>query len=160
MLMFPLDGILIDLFLPRNQRALDGRLQFCRQNPGSDDNSVHTALSTVVTAPPLLRKALDELVLFKLIKLEGRSIFAHREVQEAMNYHSAQDLQDFFDSAVALVYEAFPKQEHDYDLTPKWADCELFISHGAHLSFRFATINRKGTEESKLKGYVFPKHCL
>src|SRR4051794_39375171 len=91
------DRILIDLFLPRNQKILDGKLQFCQQNPGAE-HGAQTALSNIVRIPPLLRSALDELILFKLVKQEGRELFTHREVQEAMNYHSAQDLQDFFDS--------------------------------------------------------------
>jgi hypothetical protein len=105
------DGILIDLFLPRNQKALDGRLAFCKQiTQRMEDADSNTALSSVITPPPLLRKAIDELVNFKLIKQEGRELWAHRVVQEAMNYHSSEDLQEYFDAAVALVYEAFPSR--------------------------------------------------
>jgi hypothetical protein len=69
-----------------------------------------------------------------------------------MNYHSSQDLQDCFDSAVALVYEAFPKQVSGDYLSGQWGACETYIPHGAHLSFQFARHNRNSGEEPKLKG--------
>ncbi|PMD58306.1 uncharacterized protein K444DRAFT_442723 [Hyaloscypha bicolor E] len=54
------DGILIDLFLPRNQKALDGRLAFCKQiTQHMEDADSNTALSSVITPPPLLRKAIQ-----------------------------------------------------------------------------------------------------
>jgi galactokinase len=96
--------------------------------------------------------AIDELVSFKLIKLEGRELRAHRVVQEAMNYHSSQDLQDYFDCATALVYEAFPKQVHGDYLSGQWGACETYIPHGAHLSSQFTNLNRALGAESKLKG--------
>ncbi|KAN0114720.1 hypothetical protein V8E51_004264 [Hyaloscypha variabilis] len=147
------DRILIDLFLPRNQKALDGKLAFCKQvTTHTDESNTQAALSSVITAPPLLRKAIDELVSFKLIKQEGRELWAHRVVQEAMNYHSAEDLQDCFDSAVALVYEAFPKQVHGDNLSGQWGTCETYIPHGTHLSFQFANLNKSMSAASKLKG--------
>jgi hypothetical protein len=78
-------------------------------------------------------------------------LWAHRVVQEAMNYHSSEDLQDYFDSAIALVYEAFPKQVHGDYLSGQWGTCEMYIPHGAHLSSQFA-LNRAGGEQSELKG--------
>lgn len=90
---------------------------------------------------------------FKLIKQEGREVWAHRVVQEAMNYHSSEDLQEYFDAAVALVYEAFPKQVHGDYLSDQWGPCETYISHGARLGTQFANLNKVTSEASKLKGY-------
>jgi hypothetical protein len=142
------DRILIDLFLPKNQRALDGKLNFCKQHPNLVDEKAH-ALSSVITTPPLLRAAIDELVDFKLITEEGRELRAHRVVQEAMNYLSYRDLQAYFDSASSLVYEAFPKQVAGDYLSTQWSACQTYISHGAHLSLQFSTYRRAS---SKLKG--------
>jgi hypothetical protein len=147
------DGILIDLFLPTNQKALDGKLAFCKQNTNEkDEQDSETALARVISTPPLLRAALDQLVTYKLIKEEGRELWAHRVVQEAMNYHSAEDLQDSFDAAVALVYEAFPKQVHGDYLSGQWGRCETYISHGIHLNLQFAKYNKSASEDSALKG--------
>jgi predicted transcriptional regulator len=142
------DRILIDLFLPKNQRALDGKLNFCKQHPNLVDEKAH-ALSSVITIPPLLRAAIDELKDFKLITEEGRELRAHRVVQEAMNYSSYRDLQEYFDSASSLVYEAFPKQVAGDYLSTQWSACQTYISHGAHLSLQFSTYRRAS---SKLKG--------
>jgi hypothetical protein len=135
---------------------LDGKLAFCKQNtnyevedPSTEDKA---ALASVISAPPLLRAALDQLVDFKLIKQEGRELWAHRVVQEAMNYHSSEELQHYFDAAVALVYEAFPKQIHGDYLSGQWGACETYISHGAHLSFQFANLNKSASEASTLIG--------
>lgn len=117
-----------------------------------DESNSQAALSSVITPPPLLRKAIDELVNFKLIKQEGRELWAHRVVQEAMNYHSSEDLQEYFDAAVALVYEAFPKQVHGDYLSGQWGACETYIPHGAHISFQFANLNKSTSEASKLIG--------
>lgn len=149
------DGIIIDLFLPRNQKALDGKLAFCKQNISNVDPDSWATLSSVITPPPLLQDAVDELVSFKLLKQEGRELWAHRVVQEAMIYHishSSQDLQEYFDSAVALVYEAFPKQVHGDYLSGQWGACEKYIPHGAHLSVQFDGFNGAGGVKSKLQG--------
>ncbi|KAH7416708.1 P-loop containing nucleoside triphosphate hydrolase protein [Cadophora sp. MPI-SDFR-AT-0126] len=145
------DGILIDLFLPKNQRALDGKLAFCKQHANLIDPDSQFALSSVITAPTPLRDAIRELIDFKLIKQEGRELWAHRVVQEAMNYQNSQDLQDYFDSASALVYEAFPKQVHGDYLSSQWGTCETYISHGIHLSLQFANL-QKSEEGVPLKG--------
>ncbi len=147
------DGILIDLFLPKNQKALDGKLAFCKQNANEkDEQDSEAALASVISAPPLLRAALDQLVTYKLIKEEGRELWAHRVVQEAMNYHSARDLQNCFDAAVALVYEAFPKQVHGDYLSGQWSQCENYISHGVRLGFQFASLNKGACDDLKIKG--------
>lgn len=73
-------------------------------------------------------------------------------VQEAMNYHSIEDLQDYFDSASAIVYEAFPKQVHGgYFTKEQRGACLSYIPHGAQLSLQFATSHRLGPKD-KLKG--------
>ena len=146
-------GILIDLFLPTNQKALDGKLAFCKQNANEmDEQNSEAALASVISAPPLLRAALDQLVAYKLIKKKGRELWAHRVVQEAMNYHSSKDLQDSFDAAAALVYEAFPKQVHGDYLSGQWARCETYVSHGIHLNFQFVNLNKSSSDDSALKG--------
>jgi hypothetical protein len=71
-----------------------------------------------------------------------------------MNYHSIGDLQDYFDSASKIVYEAFPKQIHgDYLTKEQRGACLSYIPHGANLSLKFAqfyrathTIRGYGTE--------------
>jgi hypothetical protein len=69
-----------------------------------------------------------------------------------MNYHSYQDLQESFDSASALVYEAFPKQVNGDYLSSQWGACQSYISHGDHLCRQFASIHRPGVKDT-LKGY-------
>ena len=69
-----------------------------------------------------------------------------------MNYHSTAELQEYFDSACAIVYEAFPKQMHgDYLSKDQKGASQSYISHGAHLGRLFADIRRSGTI---LKGYL------
>ena len=81
-------------------------------------------------------------------------MWAHRVVQEAMNYHSSRDLQECFDSAAALVYEAFPKQiDGDY-FSDQWGACQTYISQGVHLSFQFHRHNQSRSEVPNLKGQV------
>ena len=145
------DAMLIDLFLPRKQSALDGKLAFCKQNPSLVDDKSQATLSSIITPPPALRNAIEELLKKSLIKQEGRVLTVHRVVQEAMNYHSVQDLQASFDSAVALVYEAFPKQVHGFPLHKYWGMCQAYIPHGAHLSAKFYDYTHPPTM-SPLKG--------
>ncbi|KAH8602772.1 P-loop containing nucleoside triphosphate hydrolase protein [Bisporella sp. PMI_857] len=140
------DGILIDLFLPKNQRALDGKLHFCKQHPDLVDPTSQATLSSVVRPPAALQDTIAELLKFKLIKQEGRELYAHREVQEAMNYHSAKEMQEYFHSASAVVYEAFPKQNYGGYLSKEQKGaCQAYISHGAHLGRKYAEIRRSGT---------------
>jgi len=135
------DSILIDLFLPKNQKILEGKLAFCKQHANHIDPYSQATLSSVITAPPKLRAAIDELTKLTLIKQEGREFSAHRVVQEAMNYHSIEDLQEYFNAASALVHEAFPNLKNDAPpLAQQWRACQAYISHGAHLSLQFATI--------------------
>jgi hypothetical protein len=144
---------LIDLFLPRNQRALDGKLAFCKQHPDHVNETSQVTLSNVIRAPLQLQVAIDELIRFKLIKREGRDIYAHRVVQEAMNYHSFGELQEYFNSASALVYEAFPKQMNgDYLTKEERGACMSYISHAAHLSLQFSRYHRREEAAETLKG--------
>jgi hypothetical protein len=75
-------------------------------------------------------------------------------VQEAMNYHSIKELQAYFDSASAIVYEAFPKAAHgDYLSKEQRGACLSYIPHGAHLSFQFSRQHRVGAR-GELRGYA------
>jgi hypothetical protein len=140
---------LIDLFLPRNQSALNGKLAFCKQSASLVDNLSQAALSSIVNPPPALGAAIEELARAQLIRQEGREVWVHRVVQEAMNYHSSEELQESFDSASRLVYEAFPKQLHDNYIQDRSA-CQSYISHGAHLSLLFSPLV---TPNVIIKGY-------
>jgi hypothetical protein len=138
---------LLDLFLPRNQRALDGKLSFCKQQPDHVDATSQATLSHVVRPPQQLQAAIDELLRYMLIGREGRDIWAHRVVQEALNYHSFSELQEYFDSATALVYEAFPKQMHgDYLTIDQRGACLSYISHASHLSLQYSWYHRTGVK--------------
>ncbi len=150
------DDILIDLFLPMNQNFLDGKLNFCRQPQDLIGNSSQAALCTVIIPPMLLDQAVRELVEVKLVKTQGRELWVHREIQEATIHHSSRDLQGCFDSASALVYEAFPKQVHGDYLSDQRGICETYISHAIHLSLEFNRLNGNG-KAKLLRGYVvFP----
>lgn len=150
-----IDGILLDLFLPKNQKALEGKLAFCKQPSNLVDPSSHATLSSVITAPPLLEDAINELIKASLIRKEGRVIWCHRVVQEAMNYHSNKELQEYFDAASALVFEAFPKQFFGkYFSTKERGECAEYISHGSHISFMFYKLHRPGGSQA-LTGYVY-----
>lgn len=133
------------MFLPRDQSALNGKLHFCKQPDNLVDERSQAALSSVVNPPPALRAAIDELLRFQLIRQEGREIWVHRVVQEAMNYHSFDEFQESFDSASRLVYEAFPKQKHD-DFIQDRSACQNYISHGAHLSLLYSPLVFPETE--------------
>jgi len=87
-------------------------------------------LSSVITVPPQLRATIDELVKFALVKVEGR------------------ELQAYFDSASALMYEAFPKQVQGDYLSNQTGACQTYIHHGAHLSLQFANLHKAGTTDT------------
>lgn len=112
--------MLIDLFLPKTQvctlqllfefsnklinfqSALNGKLSFIRQEAGnSGDDSPSSLVNAIVSRP--LEAALIELLKYGLIRRDNRIISVHRVVQEAMNYHSIEDLQASFDAAVSIV---------------------------------------------------------
>lgn len=136
----------------RKQSALNGKLQFCKQN--TRDSKAHTALSSIVNQTPALLNALAELVKSNLITQDGRNLSVHRVVQEAISFHDIDDLQASFDSAVQLVHEAFPKQIRGDPMFKDWAMCQAYIPHGAHLSRRFSAYTNPPIQ-SALKGYVY-----
>ncbi|KAL2064598.1 hypothetical protein VTL71DRAFT_3735 [Oculimacula yallundae] len=131
------DGVALDLFLPTNQKALDGKLHFCKQSRNSATNNSDAALSSVISEPLLLRDAIEELQNMKLIKYERRILRVHRVVQDAMNYYSSQEMQAYFDSAACVVLEAFPKQLNRDIMSKQWITCESYIAHGISLSSQF-----------------------
>lgn len=69
-----------------------------------------------------------------------------------MNFHSAEELQEYFEAAIALVYEAFPKQRNGGTLADKWGACAAYISHAAHLSYQFANNNKSNVAIQLLRG--------
>jgi hypothetical protein len=135
---------LIDLFLPKNQRALDGKLSWCKQNQDDLGKEDESALANVITTPAALTKAIDELHKWKLISKEGRELKAHRVVQEAVNYQERQDMQDSFNAAAHLVYEAFPKSSYGDYFSSQAEAAQAYVHHAAHLSRIFASLNAKG----------------
>jgi len=71
-----------------------------------------------------------------------------------MNYHSDRELQDYFDSASAICFEAFPKQTYgDYFTKEQKGTCQSYIPHGIHLAFEFANLHRADARGT-VKGYV------
>jgi len=56
-----------------------------------------------VIVSPALEAALAELLKAELIRKDNQTISVHRVVQEAVNYHSIEDLQVSFDAAVSIV---------------------------------------------------------
>ncbi|KAH8602769.1 hypothetical protein B0O99DRAFT_587847 [Bisporella sp. PMI_857] len=127
------DSILVDLFLPRNQAALYGSLEFCRQDSIHLDSKNRASLVNTITPSGGFMKAVKELTDKSLIKYEGRYLSIHRMVQEAVNFHDEDDLKDCFDMASRLVYEQFPKQDTDESLYKKWSICASYIHHGIYL---------------------------
>jgi hypothetical protein len=140
------DVILIDLFLPRNQRALNGILTFCKKIPADEDGQ-QVALSTITTPSPALDEAIRELKAANLIKQDGRVLSIHRVVQEALNYMSLEDIQDYFNAVVQLVFEAFPRQMGGEPLLDQWSKCEDYIQHGIHLADKYVEILSLNAEE-------------
>ena len=66
---------------------------------------MEAALISIVNITPALSAALEELRTANLIQWNHRVISIHRVVQEAMNYHSIEDLQASFNAAVRIVNE-------------------------------------------------------
>jgi hypothetical protein len=127
-------------------------LSFCKQHPDHIDAASQATLSNVIRPPRQLQDALDELLKSTLIKKDGRVIWAHRVVQEAMTYHGFGELQDYFNSATALVHEAFPKQVFgDYLTKEQRGACLSYISHAAHLSLQYSRYYR-AVAKGVLKG--------
>jgi hypothetical protein len=88
---------------------------------------------------------MKELVKRKLVKQDGKIYSIHRSVQEAVNYHDVDDLQNSFNIASRLAYEAFPKRQLNESLFKKWSQCQEYIPHGVWLSRKFAEYTASGT---------------
>jgi hypothetical protein len=82
---------------------MNNKLSFIRHNPHRRimDDSPEDLASVIIS--PSLEAALAELLGKNLIRRDNRVISVHRVVQEAMNYHSIEDLQASFDAAVSIV---------------------------------------------------------
>jgi hypothetical protein len=132
------------LFLPRNQRALDGPLAFCKKESVYIDDKDRASLYSIVTPSPEFEKAVDELLAKQLIKKERQSMSIHRVVQEAVSYHDVEDLQQSFDTASRLVYEQFPRQLTGESLYSRWNTCQDYIPHGVYLSKKYSDYNTSG----------------
>lgn len=93
---------------------------------------------------PALEKALEELLENNLIRRDGRTISIHRSVQEATNFHDVDDLQESFDNASRLVFEAFPSASSAGGLYSQWNKCQVYIPHGVYLSRKYSEHIRSG----------------
>jgi len=94
-----LDSILIDIFLPLNQDALSGPLEFCRQEASNLDSMNRASLKSTINPSSGFLKAANELLQKALIRWHGRFISIHRMVQEAVNVGIPKLLR-YFDFAV------------------------------------------------------------
>jgi hypothetical protein len=130
--------------MPRNQSALEGSLDFCKQDPIHIDNHNQATLYSIITPSSRFETAIIELLDKELVKQDGRVYSIHRVVQEATNYHDVDDLQESFDIASRLVYEAFPKQYMNQSLYNEWGTCQFFIPHGVQLSKKYSDHVRAG----------------
>ena len=141
---FSPDSIPEQLFTPRQQSALDGRFEFCKQETAYVDDKNRASLLAVTAPTPGLEAALEELETKQLIKRSRRNLSIHRVVQEAVNYHDVTELQQSFDVASRLVYEQFPHQVEFQSLYDRWSVCQIFIPHGVILSKKFADYTKGG----------------
>jgi hypothetical protein len=132
------------LFLPRNQRALDGLLAFCKQDLVYVDSKNQASLYSVVTPSPEFGRVIDELVEKELVKKDRHTLSIHRVVQEAVNYHDVNDLQESFNIASRLVFEQFPKQEMSESFYKVWNVCQDYIPHAVYLSKKYSDYAPKG----------------
>ncbi|KAG0647439.1 hypothetical protein D0Z07_6667 [Hyphodiscus hymeniophilus] len=143
------DSIQNQLFLPRNQNALDGSLAFCKQDAKDVDGKNRASLASIITPSLAYEKASKELLDRELIKQDGPRFFSiHRVVQEATNFQNIDELQDSFDTATRLVFEQFPDRKEEESLFNRWNICQDYIPHGVFLSRKFTDYSASG----KLKG--------
>jgi hypothetical protein len=149
------DSILVDLFVPSDQRRLAANLEFCKI---SHENS-QTVLAEGTTSTlyknlsPELTEAIDELLRKNLIKKTGREISIHRTVQEAVSYQGADELTEYYDSMIQLLFDAFPEQCEGRPLRDYWENCTLWSQHVVSLAYKYRqyTSNRP-LNASPLKG--------
>jgi hypothetical protein len=111
-----------------------------------DENDQASLFSIMSPAEPF-EEAMNQLVDRKLVKQEGRFYSVHRVVQEAVNYHDADDLQNSFVQAARLIYEQFPKQTIA-TLYKEWKVCQDYIPHGVYISKKFSEHVRSGALKS------------
>jgi hypothetical protein len=121
--------------VPKTQATLDGSLSFCKE----EIIDVHQHLTHAINEPSLaFRKAIQQLLDLDLVKQEAPKLYAvHRIVQEALNFHDVDELQDRFEIASRLVFDKFPSRRRDESLRNRWVTCQDYISHGVHLSRKF-----------------------
>ena len=129
------DVILIDLFLPSDQARLTDKLDFCR--PDASETGGRPSIQTAIRMSSRLQAAVDELDKQGMITRIGRSLTIHREVQEAVNYQSKDDLKESFDSAVNLLYDAFPQQTKGRLMPEEWDYCRRWIQHVIVLATKY-----------------------
>ncbi|KAH8755898.1 hypothetical protein BGZ57DRAFT_1009101 [Hyaloscypha finlandica] len=141
------DAIQVELFLPRHQKALDIVLSFCRTDTVHLDENDQASLFSIMSPAEPFEEAMNQLVDRKLVKQEGRFYSVHRVVQEAVNYHDADDLQNSFVQAATLIYEQFPKQTIA-TLYKEWKVCQDYIPHGVYISKKFSEHVRSGALKS------------
>ncbi|EXJ60696.1 hypothetical protein A1O7_04849 [Cladophialophora yegresii CBS 114405] len=150
------DRILIDLFLPSDQNMLTSRLEFCRtasHNTNVVKSGGGTSLQTVINPSSRLIEAINELFVKDLIKKTGRDMAIHRTVQEAVSYRGKDELIDFFDAMVLLLFDAFPKQSQGRPLTEYWENCQLWIQHVVTLAQKYKQYTSNRPEDDiPLKG--------
>jgi hypothetical protein len=136
------DAMPLALFLPSDQSRLDGRLEFCKRGVSDESQSM---IATTVDPSPAMEAALEELEKANLIYRNGRDLVIHRVIQEAMNFHGIKDLQESFDAASQLVYEAFPSQDQGRPLFDVWPKCQMYVQHAVNLA-KLYTAFRQGRE--------------
>ncbi|KEZ45512.1 hypothetical protein SAPIO_CDS1836 [Scedosporium apiospermum] len=75
---------------------------------------------------------------------DTRVFSIHRMVQQYFRYHlTAAERQTTFDDAVAIVYQAFPKQDNmKAQLYEQWTECNRYVQHVLYLKSHFR-IERK-----------------
>lgn len=141
------DAVPMRLFLPPNQAALGERLSFCRKDVG--DSNSRTSFVNIIKPSAELERVVQELLDRSLINQDNQILSIHREVQEAVNYHDQEDLQNSFEAASRLVFEQFPKREKDESLYTRWSKCAEYIAHVIYLSKRYTDYVRvlKGSPE-------------
>ncbi|KAL2064599.1 hypothetical protein VTL71DRAFT_3736 [Oculimacula yallundae] len=139
------DKIPIDLFLPRDQSALNGPLEFCKQNAANIDENNIASLYSLITPSPDFNAAIEDLLKRRLITRDGRYLKIHRVVQEATNFFSFEALQQSFDTATRLVYQQFPIRETNQSLYRQWNMCREYISHGVQLRIGYDKYGRLKT---------------
>lgn len=145
------DEILIDLFQPSDQARLTEKLAFCQTKGLS--SVVPPALDAVILSSPELQSAIDELIEQGMVSGTRRNLTIHREVQEAVNYQGAVDLEDSFDAAAYLLYDAFPQQGNGPPLTDEKVICRRWIQHAIALATRYKQYSiEKSASDDPLKG--------